>query len=154
MKDQTVRVAVGLHLGTPLCSPHTCCHCGSEVDALATHGISCRRSQGRHHRHTALNNIINGWLGSANVPSHLEPSCLERADGKHPDRVTVVPLRSGKHLVWDATSPATFALSHLQSATSTAGAVAALAENRKKDKYGGLDSAYSLPLNHQEPVAH
>ena len=46
---QTVRVAVGLCLGTPLCSPHTCCHCGSEVDALATHGLSCQRSQGCHH---------------------------------------------------------------------------------------------------------
>ena len=31
---QTVRVAVGLRLGTPLCTPHTCCHYGSEVDAL------------------------------------------------------------------------------------------------------------------------
>ena len=38
----------------------------------------------------------------------------------------------------------TFAPSYLQSATSAAGAVAAVAENRKKDKYGCLDSAYSI----------
>ena len=44
MDDDTIRVAVGLRLGAPLCRPHTCCHCGSEVDALATHGLSCRQS--------------------------------------------------------------------------------------------------------------
>ena len=59
MDDRTVRVAVGLHLGTPLCRLHTCYHCGLEVDALATHVLSCRRSQGRHHRHAVLNNIIH-----------------------------------------------------------------------------------------------
>ena len=49
MDDQTVRVAVGLRLGTPLCQPHTCCHCGAEVDCLATHGLSCKWSGGRHY---------------------------------------------------------------------------------------------------------
>ena len=44
MEDQSVRVAVGLRLGTPLCRPNTCCHCGLDVDALGTHGLSCRRS--------------------------------------------------------------------------------------------------------------
>ena len=89
-----------------------------------------------HHRHAALNNIIHRSLATANVPSHLEPSGLERADGKHPDGVTVIPWRSGKHLVWDATSPDTFAPSYLMSATSEAGVVAALVESRKKAKYG------------------
>ena len=144
MDDQTVRVAVGLRLGTPLCRPHTCQHCGLKVDALATHGLSCRRSQGRHHRHGALNNIIHRSLATANVPSRLEPPGLERADGKRPDGLTVVPWRSGKHLVWDATSPDTFAPSYLMSATSEAGAVAALVESRKKAKYGSLDSVYSF----------
>ena len=130
--------------GAPLFSLHTCCHCGSEVDALATHGLSCQQSQGRHHRHAAMNNIIHCTLVSANVPSRLEPSGLERADGKCPDRVTVVPWRRGKHFVWDATSPDTFAPSYLQSATSAAGTVAALAENRKKGKYWCLDSTYTF----------
>ena len=52
--------------------------------------------------------------------------------------------RRGKHLVWDATSPDTFTPSYLQSATSAAGAVAALAENRKNAKYGCLDSTYTF----------
>ena len=42
MDDDTIRVAVGLRLGAPLCRPHTCQHCGAEVDSLATHGLSCR----------------------------------------------------------------------------------------------------------------
>ena len=91
-----------------------------------------------------MNNIIHCTLVSANVPSRLEPSGLERADGKRPVGVTVVPWRRGKHLVWDATSPDTFAPSYLQSATSAAGAVAALAENRKNAKYRCLDSTYTL----------
>ena len=139
---QTIRVAVGLRFGASLFSPHTGCHCGSEVDTLATHVLSCRQSQGRHH--AAMNNIIPCSLVSANVPSRLKPSGLERADSKHPDGVTVVPWRRGKHLVWDTTSLDTFAPSYLQSATSAAGAVAALVENRKKGKYGGLDSTYTF----------
>ena len=47
-------------------------------------------------------------------------------------------------MVWDATSPDTFAPSYLQRATSAAGAVAALAENRRKGKYGCLDSTYTF----------
>ena len=48
MDDDTVRVAVGLHLGIPLCRPHQCSLCGAEVDNLATHGLSCRRNEGHH----------------------------------------------------------------------------------------------------------
>ena len=142
IEDQTVRIAIGLRLGTPLCSPHTCLHCGAEVDALSTHGLSCRRSQGRHYRHAALNDVIHRSLSAANVPSRLEPSGLEQADGKRPDGVTVVPWKSGKHLVWDATSPDTFAPSYLLSATNEAGAVAAAAESKKKSKYSCLGPAY------------
>ena len=49
MDDDTVRVAVGLRLGATLCKPQTCKHCGAQVDELATHGLSCRQSEGRHH---------------------------------------------------------------------------------------------------------
>ena len=34
MDDSTIRVAVGLRLGAPLCRPHKCHHCGAEVDCL------------------------------------------------------------------------------------------------------------------------
>ena len=47
MEDETIRVAVGLRLGIPLCRPHKCSHCGATVDDLATHGLSCRWSEGR-----------------------------------------------------------------------------------------------------------
>ena len=123
---------------------HTCYHCGLDVDALGMHGLSCWRSQGHHHHHAALNSIIHRSLATANVPFRLEPSGLERADGKHPDEVTAVSWRSGKHLVWDATSPDTFAPAYLLSATTEAGAVAALVKNRKKVKYSCLGPAYSF----------
>ena len=41
MDDNTIRIAVGLRLGAHLCRPHSCHHCGAEVDRLATHGLSC-----------------------------------------------------------------------------------------------------------------
>ena len=90
MDDSTIRVAVGLHLGAPLCRPHQCHHSGAEVDCLATHGLSCRWSEGRHHRHDAINNIVHRSLTSAKIPARLEPSGLYRSDGKRPDGISVV----------------------------------------------------------------
>ena len=58
MDDETIRVAVGLRLGLPLCRPHMCTSCGAEVDKLGTHGLSCRFSKGRHSRHAAINDSI------------------------------------------------------------------------------------------------
>ena len=48
MDDNTVRIATGLRLGSPLCRPHTqaCQHCGCDVDQFALHGLSCRWSEG------------------------------------------------------------------------------------------------------------
>ncbi len=73
MDDNTVRVSVGLRLGTTLCRPHACHHCGAEVNHLGTHGLSCVQSEGRHHRHAALNNIVHRALTAAHISSHLEP---------------------------------------------------------------------------------
>ena len=112
MDDDTIRVAIGLRLGSSLCRPHVCAHCGAEVDSLATHGLSCRWSEGRHHRHAPLNDILHRALTSAHVPSRLEPSGLYRSDGKRPDGITVVPWKNRKLLVWDATCPDTFAPSY------------------------------------------
>ena len=135
MDDETVRVAVGLRLGTPLCQPHECSHCGSEVDPLGTHGLSCRWSEGRHPRHAAVNDIIHRTLTAANIPSRLEPSGLYRSDGKRPDGCSILPWRCGKVLVWDATCPDTHAPSHLSAAVRGAGVVAAQAEQLKMAKY-------------------
>jgi len=139
MDDNTVRVAVGLRLGSTLGRPHICVHCGAEVDHLATHGLSCKKSEGRHHRHAAINDILHRALSSAKIPSRLEPSGLLRSDGKRPDGVTMVPWKQGKLLVWDATCPDTLAPSYRGIASIRSGAVAAAAEERKEAKYMGLD---------------
>ena len=144
MDDNTIMVMVGLRLGASLCTPHTCHHCGDEVDSLATHGLSCKWSEGRHHRHAALNNVVHRALAAAKIPSRLEPYGLYRTDGKRSDGITVVPWKSGRLLVWDATCPDTFSPSFVASATNEAGAVAALAEERKKTKYAHLDSLYTF----------
>ena len=138
MDDETTRVAVGLRLGTPLCRPHECSNCGAMVDDLATHGLSCRFSEGRHPRHAEVNSIIQRALTSAKVPSRLEPSGLYRSDGKRPDGCTILPWKFGKMLVWDATCPDTYAPSHISDATREAGAVAAQAERLKNAKYTHL----------------
>ena len=135
MDDNTVRVAIGLRLGSPLCRPHICHHCGAEVDGSATHGLHCRWSEGRHYRHTAFNDIVHRALSTAKIPSRLEPAGIYRSDGKRPDGITVVPWERGQLLVWDATCSDTFAPSYTTNATREAGAVAALAEERKKAKY-------------------
>ena len=142
MDDSTIRVAVGLRLGAPLCRPHKCHHCGAEVDCLATHGLSCRWSEGRHHRHAAINDIVHRSLTSAKIPARLEPSGLLRSDGKRPDGISVVPWKSGKLLVWDATCPDTFAPSYSSRATNEAGDVATQVEERKEAKYTHLNSAH------------
>ena len=142
MDNDTIRIAIGLRLGSPLCQPHKCVHCGSDVNKFGTHGLSCRWSQGRHSRHSEINSIIHRSLVSARVPSRLEPTGLSRSDGKRPDGMTIVPWYSGKLLVWDATCSDTFAPSNLSKAVSRSGAVADHAETLKSAKYSHLDSAY------------
>ena len=138
MDDNAVRVAVGLRLGVPLCHPHLCRHCGEEVGQLGTHGLSCKFSQGRFHRHGALNNIIHRALTTARVPSRLEQVGMSRSDGKRPDGATTVPWERGRLLVWDVTCPGTLAPSYLPFSTRNAGEVAAAAEVRKSSKYSHL----------------
>ena len=45
LDDETVRVAVGLHLGLDLCVPHLC-RCGSPVDARGLHSLVCKQAPG------------------------------------------------------------------------------------------------------------
>ena len=134
MDDNTVRVAIGLRLGLPLCSPHTCRSCGDEVGANGLHGLSCRFSEGRHYRHSAINDIIHRALALAKIPSRLEPTNLSSSDIR-PDGITLIPWARGKCLVWDATCSDTLAPSYLPHSSIQAGAVADLAEERKRRKY-------------------
>ena len=58
MDYDTIRFAVRLRLGSVLCHPHTCQHCDGEVDQLGLHGLSWKKSEGRHYRHPAPCNDI------------------------------------------------------------------------------------------------
>ena len=66
--NEVVRVAMGLCLGVTLCHPHVCQHCHNQVDHQGLHGLSCRKIQGRHPRHAAINDIIRRSLTSAGCP--------------------------------------------------------------------------------------
>ena len=84
--------AHGASAGSPYCRPHACTHCGEQVDSLATQGLSCRWSEGCHHRKAELNDIMERAFTSTKVPACLEPSGLNRADGRRLDGVTIVHL--------------------------------------------------------------
>lgn len=135
------RIAVSLRLGAYCTVPHRC-PCGNVVDQLGHHGLSCGRSAGRIPRHASLNDIIRRALASARIPAVLEPNGLSRSDGRRPDGMTLVPWKSGRPLVWDATCVDTLAASHLPSTSSKAGSAAASAECLKRRKYAGISDTY------------
>jgi len=141
LDDSSLRIAVALRLGAPVCSPHTCV-CGAAVDSTGRHGLSCRKSAGRHSRHSAVNDLIKRALSSAEIPSRLEPPSLLRNDNKRPDGLSLSPWSNGRCLVWDFTCPDTLAPSHLDLAVSGSGMVASEAEYIKKSKYTNLSATY------------
>ena len=85
LEDASLRIAVGLRLGTAICATHQHHHCGVEVDGRGFHGLICRHSEGRHHRHGTANSIVHNALVSAKIPSQLESAGLFGSDGKFPD---------------------------------------------------------------------
>ncbi|CAK1587163.1 unnamed protein product [Parnassius mnemosyne] len=143
LEPDTLRIATCLRLGVPVCAPHKC-PCGSDVDKLGHHGLSCQKSAGRFSRHAALNDIIRRSLATVNVPSLLEPSGIARDDGKRPDGMSLIPWKMGRVLVWDATCSDTLALSHLHGTNNRAGAACEAAEKAKAFKYRGLGSEYDF----------
>ena len=142
------RVCAGLRLGAAICHPHTCTQCNSDVDALATHGLSCRRSRGRHPRHTEINKILSDTLTRAGIPNRREPANLVVSDGRRPDGVTLVPWEYGRCLVWDATVVCTLAQTHVKNTARKTGAAANRAEARKKSTYFDFGSEFII-----QPVA-
>ena len=90
-------------------------------------------------------------LSSANVPSQLEPTGLDRADGKHLGGITLVPWSNGRSLVWDATCVDTFGPSHLSSSASEVCAAANQAEQTKIKKYSYITSHAHTLLSHLLP---
>ena len=135
--DEEVRIAVGLRLGAPIVRPHTC-QCGQAVLADGVHGLSCKKSAGRHLRHSLANDVIARAFRSRDTPADLEPTGLLRGDGKRPDGATRIPWSHGRCLLWDFTCPDTLAPSHLHQSSLAAGSVAEVAESRKQTKYSSL----------------
>ncbi|CAF4946182.1 unnamed protein product [Pieris macdunnoughi] len=134
LDPESLRIAISLRLGVPICTPHKC-PCGFEVSSLGHHGLHCQKSAGRFSRHAALNDIIRRSLASVNVPAILEPTGIARDDGKRPDGMSLIPWKMGRALVWDATCVDTFAPSHLLRTSKKAGAAAEQAEINKRHKY-------------------
>ena len=141
LDDASLRIAVALRLGAPVCTPHKCI-CDVDVDSSGVHGLSCRKSAGRHARHSALNDLVKRALASAEVPSRLEPTSLSRSDGKRPDGLTMMPWKQGRCMVWDVTCPDTLAHSHLNRAVTGPGAVASFAEVNKRQKYADISRTH------------
>ena len=134
LSNEQLRVAVSLRLGSPVCLPHRC-QCGAEADSHGLHALSCRRSRGRHARHSLLNDVISRACQSALIPVIKEPTGLSSTDGKRPDGVTLIPWSRGKPLAWDATCVHRLALSWRQASTATGTPAADSAESRKCEKY-------------------
>ena len=118
------------------------------MDAFGTHPLSCRISAGRIPRHSVLSDVIRRGLSAAGIPSMLEPSGLDRGDGKRPDGITVYPYSRDRCLIWDATCVNTFSSSNLIRAALAAGYVADAAEVRKIAKYAKLGRSFIF-----QPVA-
>ena len=110
--NDTLRIGVALRVGLTVCIPHRC-KCGTMVDTFGTHPLSCRFSAGRIPRHSAINDVVRRGLSAAGILSILEPSGLDRDDGKRPDGITVYSYSCGRCLIWDATCVNTFASSNI-----------------------------------------
>ena len=57
LDDETLRLAVGVRLGTKICYSHTC-PCGALVDELGLHCFVCRKGNGKQTRHSLFNEVI------------------------------------------------------------------------------------------------
>jgi hypothetical protein len=143
LDDEVIRISVGLCLGATLCAPHQC-PCGSPVDATGTHGLACKRSAGRHSRHSLLNDTIHRALTRAGIPAVKEPVGLLRSDGKRPDGCTLIPWKNGKCLTWDVTAPDTLAQSHLPGTSLSAGSAAESASRLKQAKYADITRSHDF----------
>ena len=101
-KIRSMRVAIGMRLGSELCQPHRC-PCGALADTLGSHALSCRQNSGRTQRHHYLNDLVWRTVCRAGIPSVKAPHGLVRSDGKRPDGLALVPWQAGRCATWDVT---------------------------------------------------
>ena len=92
-----------------------------------------------------MNNIIHCALIYAGMPVRLEPPGLLCSDGKRPDGVSMVPWRSEKFVMCNATCLGIFAPFCSNLAVQAAGADAGKAESLKEEKHPDLPTYINLP---------
>ena len=141
LDNDTVRTAVALRIGSPICQEHKC-RCGQRVDRLGHHGLGCLKSAGRWPRHAHINDVIKRSLATAGIPSILEPAGLNASNSIRPDGITVFPFSQGKSLCWDATVSDTFCKSSVIASAISPGSAANKAEERKNNHYQTLTDRY------------
>ncbi|XP_055353423.1 uncharacterized protein LOC129599259 [Paramacrobiotus metropolitanus] len=139
LRDDEVRIGVALRFGLPVVEEHMCVNCASHVEANGHHGLSCGSSKGRWSRHLELNNETKRSWETAGFPCQMEPSGLSDKTNQRPDGMTLIPVRDGKAVVWDATCWDTVAMSHVKASSKKSGSVAQLAEDFKRRKYGFVE---------------
>jgi hypothetical protein len=145
LDDETLRLAVGVRLGTQICHIHTC-PCGALVDALGLHCFVCRKGNGKQTRHSLFNDVIWRSFLRAKIQASKEPLGTFR-DNKRPDGVTLTPWLRGKCVAWDVTVADTFANSYLPLTATRAGAAAERAALNKHTKYEHFKNTYNfVPL--------
>ena len=147
LSPEELRIAIALRTGSKVSGRHLC-KCGFYTDEFGFHLLSCRFSEGRHPRHTAMNDIIWRALRATGLIAIQEPVGINRGDGKRPDGITVGPFSQGKLLVWDATCSNTFAESSVNESAVEAGRSALKAEISKRAKYPDMVRNYMF-----EPIA-
>ena len=141
LSNREVRVAVGLRIGAPLVRTHNCV-CGTLVDQLGHHGLSCRKSKGRQRRHAQANDVLVRAIRSVDIQAELEPHRLLGDDDRlRPDGATLDPWSRGRTMAWDFTCPDTLAPCYVSQSASTVGSAAAQAEQNKRAKYSQLASS-------------
>ena len=109
LSPNELRIAIALRIGANIFES-TECRCGTFVDRLGLHGLSCIKNAGRFPRHSAINSILKQSLTRIGLPSVLEPVGLTRE--RRSDGLTLNLWYRDRSLVWDATVVETFAESH------------------------------------------
>ena len=137
LSNDEIRISVCLRLGLPIYGDHHC-KCGEEVDPLGQHCFTCKRNNGKHARHSAMNQLIKRELNRCYIPSQLEPAGLLASNQLRPDGITVCPWSRGKQLVWDFTCTHSLSSSNLRATDGESGKAAEFAERRKMSKYAAL----------------
>ena len=147
MDDSFLRIAVALRSGLPVSTEHTCI-CGVVADAYGSYALSCNKTNGRHARHSSVNDLIKKTMAIADIPSRLEPTGLSRDNGKRPNGLTLMPCANGRSLSWDLTCSHTLATSNIDRAVRGPSTVACASEGRKISKYSNFLSSYTfIPIS-------